>query len=116
MHLAESFKLADHGLARDKHQIRIAGGIEGAVVVTAGGIDDYEVRAAVARAIEDRDKAACLRGYHGRAFVAAPVFPVRGRRLGIEVDKRHVLPSACGGNRQSEGGGRFAAAAFGADK
>jgi hypothetical protein len=112
----QGFDVEDGVVGWDKHKVGLAGGIQGAVVAAARCVHDHEVGPGRLGGVERVAEPGRLRGNHGgRLVLAAPVFPLAGARLRIEVNDGNRLPRPHGCDGQAKGYGRLTGSAFLAD-
>ena len=100
--LRQGFQLDDAGSGRHQDQVGSTGRGHGAVVGSAGAVDNGEFDAALAGRIQRWLQPAGLGGNHGRIVFGSPVFPFRCRGLRIEIDHRHGMAGLCGGDGKAE--------------
>ena len=111
-HACKRFKVEDLGPDRDQHQVGRARGLDGGAVGAAGRVDEDQVDAMVLDGLQGGLEPADLRGHHHWVLGLAPVLPVRGIRLRIQVNDGHGAPSARSLDSQAERHRRLAGAAL----
>ena len=68
-------------------------------------VDDDEIHLAASRLLQSRQKPSVRRGHDGHAVVVAPVRPLGGGRLLVEVYDRDAVAGAGGGDGEMDGEG-----------
>jgi hypothetical protein len=101
---------------RNQHEVRATGRFGRDVVTLSGSIDNREVRAVVAGQVKSLPQAAGLSRNHNGIIGDSAVFPLRGARLGIEVDQRDGLLGPRRRDGQADRGSGLASAALLTDK